>query len=162
MFFVGASEYFQTPLRRRIARAIHVVPVDPDTNLVGAMQAGAYGLRHGKVLILFPEGERSIDGGIKKFKKGAAILSLHLRVPIVPVALDGVFDVWPRNRSFRWRALVPANGTRVLLDVGEPLSPASAAAAPAAFDREYAALTERLRSAVERGWLLLRERRLDA
>ena len=154
MFFVGASEYFATPLRRRIARAVHIVPVDPDTNLVRAMQAGAFGLRNGKVLILFPEGERSIDGGIKRFKKGAAILSVHLGVPIVPVALDGVFDVWPRNRPLQWRALLPGNGGRVLLDVGEPLSPA--------VDPDYTALTERLRGAVERIWLPLRQRRLRA
>ncbi|HEX5042984.1 MAG TPA: AMP-binding protein [Candidatus Polarisedimenticolaceae bacterium] len=152
MFFVGASEYFATPLRRRIARAIHVVPVDPDTNLVRAMQAGAFGLRNGKVLILFPEGERSIDGGLKTFKKGAAILSLHLAVPIVPVAMDGVFDVWPRNRAFRWRSLLPGSGTRVLLEVGEPLAPAG----------DYAELTGRLRAAVERVWLPLRQRRLQA
>jgi long-chain acyl-CoA synthetase len=150
MFFVGASEYFATPLRLRIARAMHVVPVDPDTNLVRAMQAGAFGLRNDKVLILFPEGERSIDGGLKTFKKGAAILSLHLRVPIVPVAMDGVFDVWPRNRALQWRSLVPWSGSRVLLEVGEPLAPAG----------EYAELTGRLRAAVERVWLPLRQRRL--
>ena len=54
---------------------MNVVPVDPDTNLVRAMQAGAFGLRHGKILVLFPEGERSPDGTPRTFKKGAAILS---------------------------------------------------------------------------------------
>jgi len=159
MFFVGASEYFASPLGIRLARAIHAVPVDPDTNLVRAMQAGAFGLRHDKVLILFPEGERSIDGEIKTFKKGAAILALHLGVPIVPVAIDGLHEVWPRNRAFRWRSLLPAARRRTLLDVGEPLSPVTAAAPPAAVEREYAALTERLRAAVERMWLPLRQRR---
>ena len=153
MFFVGASEYFATPFMRRVARAIHVVPVDPDTNLVRAMQAGAFGLRNDKVLILFPEGERSIDGGVKTFKKGAAILSHNLGVPIVPVAIDGVFDVWPRNRPFRWKALLPGSGSRVLLAIGEPL--ASAAAGDAA-------ATERLRAAVERMWLELRAQRETA
>ena len=153
MFFVGASEYFVTPLMLRVARAIHVVPVDPDTNLVRAMQAGAFGLRNDKVLILFPEGERSIDGEVKTFKKGAAILSRHLDVPIVPVAIDGVFDVWPRNRPFRWRALLPWSGSRVLLAIGEPLPPEAAAG--------DAALTDRLRGAVERMWAELRARRLS-
>lgn len=153
MFFVGASEYFATPLRQRIARAIHVVPVDPDRNLVRAMQAGAFGLRNDKVLILFPEGERSIDGGVKKFKKGAAILSRHLGVPIVPVAIDGVFDIWPRHRPFRWRAVLPGTGSRVLFAFGEPLT--SAGATP------YTATTERLRGAVETMWTELRARRIS-
>ncbi|HET9370365.1 MAG TPA: AMP-binding protein [Vicinamibacterales bacterium] len=105
LFLVGAAEYFQSPFMAWLARTINIVPVDPDANLVNAMRAGAAGLRLGKVLILFPEGERSIDGDPKKFRKGAAILASHLDVPIVPVSLDGLFDLWPRGRSFNWRAL---------------------------------------------------------
>ncbi|MGH9862503.1 MAG: AMP-binding protein, partial [Candidatus Acidiferrales bacterium] len=95
VYFVGASEFFETPLMRWIAGLACLVPVDPDRNLVRAMQAGAYGLRQGRVLVLFPEGERTPDGEVKRFKKGAAILSLHLRVPIVPAAFAGLYEVWP-------------------------------------------------------------------
>ena len=59
---------------RRLARSLRVVVVDPDANLIPAMRAGAFGLRQGRPLILYPEGERSIDGTPKIFKKGAAIL----------------------------------------------------------------------------------------
>jgi long-chain acyl-CoA synthetase len=107
LFFVGAAEYFETPLTRRIAKISHLVPVDPDANLVPAMKASAFGLAHDKVLMLFPEGERSIDGSVKRFKKGAPILSRYLNVPIVPVALKGAFEIWPRNRGFNWQALLP-------------------------------------------------------
>ena len=75
--------------------------LDPDSNLVPAMRAGAFGLRHGLALILYPEGERSIDGKPRIFKKGAAILSIHLQVPIVPVAIEGFYDAWPRNKPFK-------------------------------------------------------------
>ena len=85
---------------RRLARWLRVVVVDPDANLIPAMRAGAFGLRHGRVLILYPEGERSIDGTPKIFKKGAAILSIHLQVPIVPVAIEGFHDAWPRGKAF--------------------------------------------------------------
>jgi 1-acyl-sn-glycerol-3-phosphate acyltransferase len=83
---VGTSEIFGKGFMRRLARSIKVV-VDPDANLVPAMRAGAFGLRHGLALVLYPEGERSIDGKPRIFKKGAAILSIHLQVPIVPVAI---------------------------------------------------------------------------
>jgi long-chain acyl-CoA synthetase len=85
---------------RRLARWLRVVVLDPDANLVPAMRAGAFGLRQGRVLILYPEGERSIDGTPKIFKKGAAILSIHLQVPIVPLAIEGFFEAWPRGKSF--------------------------------------------------------------
>jgi long-chain acyl-CoA synthetase len=121
VFFVGAVEYFETPLMRWVARKVHCVPVDPDSNLVPAMKAGAFGLAHGKVLILFPEGERSIDGTVKRFKKGAPILSRHLKVPVVPVAINGAHDVWPRGHFFNWRGVLPWRRSRVLVQFGDPI-----------------------------------------
>ena len=160
LFFVGASEYFTTPLMRWVAKQINVVPVDPDTNLLRAMQAGAFGLRNGLVLILFPEGERSIDGTVKKFKKGATILSTHLEAPIVPVAMDGVYDLWPRNRPFNWRALLPGSGVRMRLTFGPPLPPPPKLPEPVTFkqaEAHYAGATEALRSAVSQMWDKLHE-----
>jgi long-chain acyl-CoA synthetase len=84
------------------------------------MRAAATGLRLGKVLMLFPEGERSIDGTLKPFRKGAPILAAHLGVPIVPVAVDGLFPLWPRGRSIQWRRLLPGR-TRVTLTFGAPM-----------------------------------------
>jgi long-chain acyl-CoA synthetase len=123
LFFVGAAEYFETPLTAWLARQTNVVPVDADSKLLPALQAGAFGLRAGKVLVLFPEGERSIDGTVKKFKKGAGLLSEHLDVPIVPVAIDGMFDIWARNRALNWSRLLPWSGHRVKLAIGPPLQP---------------------------------------
>ena len=99
-FAVGTSEIFGQGIMKRLARVLRVVVLDPDANLVPAMRAGAFGLRHGRVLLLYPEGERSIDGAPKIFKKGAAILSIHMQVPIVPVAIEGFHEVWPRGKGF--------------------------------------------------------------
>jgi long-chain acyl-CoA synthetase len=148
VFLVGASEYFETPLTAWLAQAVNIVPVDPNANLISAMRAGAAGLRLGKVLILFPEGERSIDGELKTFRKGAAILASHLDVPIVPVALDGLFPVWPRGLSLNWRKLVPG-ATRVELEFGSPIR-----VPRGAYDEGTAAL----RGAVERMFEAMRRR----
>jgi long-chain acyl-CoA synthetase len=121
LFLVGASEYFDTPARARGARLFNIVPVDADANLVSAMRAAAAGLRLGRILLLFPEGERSIDGRVKAFRKGAAILGLELAVPVVPVAIDGLYDVWPRGRGMQWSRLRPWRRANVTLIVGEPL-----------------------------------------
>jgi long-chain acyl-CoA synthetase len=107
VFYVGTSDIFGQGLWRRIARSLRLIPVDPDANLVPAMRAGAFGLRNGNVLVLFPEGERSIDGTPKNFKKGAAILATHLKVPIVPVALDGFYEAWPRKGKFNFGRFAP-------------------------------------------------------
>jgi long-chain acyl-CoA synthetase len=144
LFFVGAVEYFETPLTQWFARLANLVPVDPDSNLVPAMQAGAFGLAHGKILVLFPEGERSIDGPVKKFKKGAPILAQHMHVPIVPVAIKGVFELWPRGRSFNWRLLRLWSSHRVRIAIGEPMMFAENA--------DYNQTATALRDRVEEMW----------
>jgi long-chain acyl-CoA synthetase len=158
LFFVGASEYFSGPLTRRIARMIRLVPVDPDTNLVRAMQAGAYGLRQGQVLVLFPEGERSIDGTVKRFKKGAAILAQHTRSEIVPVAMEGVFEVWPRGRGLRWLRLLPGR-SRLRVTIGAPIPPPDPLPETISLseaEQLYAAAAAALRDTVHAMWLSLR------
>jgi 1-acyl-sn-glycerol-3-phosphate acyltransferase len=64
-------------------------------------------------LNIYPEGERAYDGNLHKFKKGAAILATELDLPIVPVAMDGLYKVWAR-RSFKIR---PA---KVKVRIGKP------------------------------------------
>ena len=127
VFVVGAPEYFEAPLTRWFARTANLVPVDPDSNLVPAMKASAFGLAHGKILVMFPEGERSIDGTVKKFKKGAPILAQHLGVPIVPVALKGIYEWWPRNQPINWALVAPWSGHRAAIDIGEPMTLAETA-----------------------------------
>jgi long-chain acyl-CoA synthetase len=152
LFFVGASEYFETPFKRKLAELMNVVPVDPDANLLRAMQAGAFGLRHGLVLTLFPEGERSPDGAPRRFKKGAAIAAIQAQAPIVPVALHGLHEIWPRGKGLRWRALLPWSGTRCTIRFGRPIQPG--ASAEAGGDR-YERHTALLRSAVVDMWTAL-------
>jgi long-chain acyl-CoA synthetase len=121
IFYVGASELFETRSAQRFARLIDLVPIDPDAHLVDAMRAGASGLRLGRMLMLFPEGERSIDGELKRFRKGAAILAGVLDVPVVPVGLSGLFPLWPRGGSIQWRAFWPLRRRQITIAFGEPI-----------------------------------------
>ncbi len=145
-FAVGTSEIFGSGFMRRLASWLRVVVVDPDANLIPAMRAGACGLRHGGVLILYPEGERSIDGTVRTFKKGAAILSTHLQIPIVPVAIEGFHDAWPRTKSFQKFASLK-------MAFGDPIYPPSNTQPSEA---DYEKLTAELKSKVVDMWEQLR------
>lgn len=142
MFHVGTSEIWGTGWRRKLARSFKLIPIDPDANLVPAMRAGAYGLQRGKVLVLYPEGERSIDGRPKAFKKGAAILATHLQAPICPVALDGFYEAWPRGKPFQRFA-------KLRIAFGDPIPPPPKDANPEA---AYERLTAELRLRVVEMW----------
>ena len=145
-FAVGTSEIFGEGMMRRLARSIKVVVLDPDANLVPAMRAGAFGLRHGMALLLYPEGERSIDGKPRVFKKGAAILSIHLQVPIVPVAIEGFYQAWPRNQKFRGFAPL-----KILF--GDAISPPPESEAS---EEAYEKLTADLKARIVGMWETLR------
>jgi long-chain acyl-CoA synthetase len=146
VFAVGTSEIFGDGFMLRLARSLRVVVVDPDANLIPAMRAGAFGLRQGRPLILYPEGERSIDGNPKIFKKGAAILSIHMQVPIVPVAIEGFYEAWPRNKPFQ-------GFTPLKIVFGDPIiPPPESEASEAAYEK----LTAELRTRVVEMWEDLR------
>jgi long-chain acyl-CoA synthetase len=147
LFAVGTSEIFGSGFMRRVARILRVVVVDPDANLIPAMRAGAYGLRQGLSLILYPEGERSIDGTPRTFKKGAAILSIHLQVPIVPIAIDGFYEAWPRGKSFQ--KLAPLR-----IKIAKPLIPPPESQAS---EEAYAKLTSELKKKVSGMWEEIRD-----
>lgn len=146
IFHVGASEFFSNALMRFIAKMLNVVPVNPDTELMRAMKAGAIGLKHGKVLNIYPEGERAFDGELHGFKKGAAILATELDLPIVPVALDGLQNVWARN-SWKIRP------SKVKITIGKPfyakdiLSATSSSSSTTDEDR-YAVVTDHLKNTI--------------
>jgi long-chain acyl-CoA synthetase len=136
-FFVGYSMLFTGRLMKLVAHLTNIVPVDPDAHLLRAMKTGAHGLRAGRILCIFPEGGRSFDETLQEFKKGAAILSRELSVPIVPAAILGTHSVWPRD-SMRIRP------HKVRLEFGQPMPPA-----PTDASDPYQQDTDRLRAAIQ-------------
>jgi long-chain acyl-CoA synthetase len=140
-FHVGASEFFQNAFMRWLSRLLNVVPIDPDTQLMRAMKAGAAGLKSGKVLNIYPEGERAFDGELHEFKKGGAILATELDLPILPVALDGLHKVWARAS---WR-IRPA---KVKIRFGEPFYARDVVTAEMSDEAKYEAVTAHLKKTI--------------
>jgi len=53
----------------------------------------------GNILIVFPEGTRTVSGRIGAFKPGIAWLVAGTNIPVLPCHLDGAFDAWPKGQS---------------------------------------------------------------
>ena len=150
VFALGTSEIFGRGFMRRLARWLRVVVLDPDANLVPAMRAGFFGLTHGRILILYPEGERTNDGNPTIFRKGAAILSVHAQAPIVPVAIEGFYQAWPRHKKYPKFA-------NLRLTFGKPIQPPPL---DQARDAAYETLTSELKTRVVAMWQELRKKDL--
>ncbi|MEO8074176.1 MAG: lysophospholipid acyltransferase family protein, partial [Acidobacteriota bacterium] len=140
-FAVGATDFFQSSFMQSIARLLNTIPINPDAQLMKAMKAGAIGLKHGKILNIFPEGERGFDGEINAFKKGAAILATELDMPIVPVALDGLYKVWGRKSN-------KINLSKVKVRFEKPFYAKDVINGNMEDEAKYEAVTEHLRNTI--------------
>jgi long-chain acyl-CoA synthetase len=137
---LGKPKYVGSGWRGRVARRLNMAAIDADANLGSAMRLSAQMLREGKALLLFPEGERSIDGELGHLRRGAAILACHGGVPVVPAVIDGTHRVWPRGRA-------PQRLSRVGLRFTAPLDLPPGAAAD--FNAATVALTAQLQQRFE-------------
>jgi long-chain acyl-CoA synthetase len=45
--------------------------------------------------LVFPEGERTLDGLLKPFRPGVGVLVHHTKIPVIPVVLRGAYEIWP-------------------------------------------------------------------
>jgi len=102
------------------------------SSLGGAVKA----LRAGMPLVVFPEGGRTPTGELKPFLSGAAYLAIRAQVPLVPIALKGVYDLLPIHTHH----LYPGELT---VRIGEPIETKGMSV------RQSEELTERLREAIE-------------
>ncbi len=99
-YFLGDSRFFERFLLKPFMKTAHLIPIELNFNLVDALKSCVFVLKNSKIICYFPEGQRSIDGEVKNFKKGIAILIKELNIPAMPVYIKGAFHAWPRGRRF--------------------------------------------------------------
>lgn len=56
-------------------------------------------LKIGEKVLIFPEGTRSPDGNLQALKGGLAVIARRAKVPLLPMAIAGAFDAWPRKQK---------------------------------------------------------------
>lgn len=102
-----------------LIRTLGAFPVERGAADLAAMRTSIELIKNGTVMLVFPEGTRTSDGKTAEFHSGAFMLIKRAQPIVVPVAIEGAFDAWPRNRSR------PKLFGRVGIMFGEPLDPRS-------------------------------------
>jgi 1-acyl-sn-glycerol-3-phosphate acyltransferase len=87
-------------------------------------------LRSGSSIMIFPEGTRSLDGRLRKFKHGAFTLACKARVPIVPIAIEGSFTALPKS-AFLLQSTPEGGRLRIVVRALPPVDPETAKGDPA-------------------------------
>jgi len=135
LYYMARRSLFDAPCRGWLLRAVGAFAVDRDGADRQAMRTAVGLMRRGEALALFPEGTRTPDGEVKPFRPGFVLLAARAQVPIVPVAIHGAFEAWPRHRA------LPLPG-RVHVAYGAPL------AAPDGDRETWRAFAEHVRARV--------------
>ena len=71
------------------------------------METAEKRLAGGMSVVVFPEGTRSATGQIGKFRRGAFILATEFKLPVVPITIDGAYDILPKNAKLpHWGKII--------------------------------------------------------
>ena len=94
---------------------LDAIPLDIDGIGFAGIKESLKRLRSGEIILIFPEGARTWDGEIAEFKPGALTLALRGKAAILPTAIDGCFDAWPRTNK------IPRFWGKIRVVFGEPM-----------------------------------------
>lgn len=111
-------------LGRLIVRVGRGIAVDRFGNPVRGLIIAKKKVEEGNVLLVHPEGTRSPDGRLGELKDGAAYIAMKSKVPLLPVFIDGGYEVF--SRHMKWpQPINPLTHRRrsVLIRFGKPLNP---------------------------------------
>ncbi|MGH3385650.1 MAG: lysophospholipid acyltransferase family protein [Nocardioidaceae bacterium] len=115
----AASDYFFDTWWRAVGSAVvfNTFPIERRGGTMATTSGEV--LADGWNLLIYPEGTRSTDGWVARFRMGAAWLAVEHGVPVVPVAHRGTFAAMPRGQGW------PSPGRRQLtVRFGAPVRPA--------------------------------------
>ncbi len=97
--FFAKSELFDVPFFGWLIRHLHAFPVQKGKGDRAAVQQAIDRLKAGRALNIYPEGSRTQTGEIGTIQSGAALLVKRAGVPVVPIAIDGSFEAWPKGQK---------------------------------------------------------------
>jgi 1-acyl-sn-glycerol-3-phosphate acyltransferase len=111
--YMARRSLFRNPLFGALISRCNAFPVDRESGDLKAIRESISRLRAGGLLLVFPEGTRTRDGAIGPMKAGIGMLAERAGVPVVPVLIEGAYEVWPKG------ARLPRGG-RVRVVFGRP------------------------------------------
>jgi 1-acyl-sn-glycerol-3-phosphate acyltransferase len=115
--YVARDTLFGFAPFRWLINSLDAIPIDREGIGLGGLKESLRRLKDGEMLLIFPEGTRTRDGSVGQLKPGFLALARRAKVPLLPVAVDGAFDSYPRKNLLPRPALIHVR-------ICQPLCPA--------------------------------------
>lgn len=97
--YMAWDALFRVPVFSAILRAFGAFPVRIEGHDRRSIREALEQIEAGRLLVIFPEGGRTTTGRLLGFKPGAFRLALLTGTPVLPVTIDGAYEVWPPSRK---------------------------------------------------------------
>lgn len=116
--YIAKKELFRIPLFGWAMTAAGVIKVDRSDRekAIKSIEKAIETIKKGVSIMMFPEGTRSSDGKIHKFKKGAFVMAIKGQIPVVPVSISGTRNILKKHS---WRL----NPGKVKVVISDPIYP---------------------------------------
>lgn len=115
--FLARETLFGFAPFRSLILSLDAIPIDREGLGLSGLKETLARLRRGEAVVIFPEGTRSPDGELQPIKPGFCALARRADVTLLPLAIRGAHQVWPKGQLFPWPG-------RVEVVVERPISPA--------------------------------------
>ena len=99
-FFLAINWYFKKGIMKYVADNGNIILVDIDKNVKETVEEIALHIKNGKNVLIFPEGARTKNGKVGKFKKVFAIIAKELNVDVQCLGIKGGYEAYSRFMKF--------------------------------------------------------------
>ncbi len=114
--FLAKKELFKIPILAPAMRAVGMIEIDRDNAVTMHQWINEQArtvVGRAQSIMVYPEGTRTRDGEIKRFKVGAFVIAIENGLPILPVTIAGSFDAFPPGATL--------HGGRIVVEIGDPI-----------------------------------------
>jgi 1-acyl-sn-glycerol-3-phosphate acyltransferase len=121
---------FKWPIVGQAFRSADFIPVNRSAHesAVASVERATEAMRAGQSFLIYPEGTRSPDGRLQRFRKGAVVMAIKAGVPIVPIACSGAQKIMEKHSlvirpgEIRVEFLEPVDASKYSLEERETLN----------------------------------------
>jgi 1-acyl-sn-glycerol-3-phosphate acyltransferase len=112
--FMARHSLFVNPFFAKLIRSLNAFEVEQGKGDVAAIRKAIDLLKLGRMLLVYPEGTRTETGVLGEFQEGIMLLVRRAKPTIVPMAVEGPFNIWPIHGKLKL-------GGRIGVQFGHPI-----------------------------------------
>ncbi len=140
VFYLARKTLWKNRLFGALLTSWHCIPVDQEKHDMSSLKKIIKLLKEGYAVLLFPEGERCLDGKLQSGKPGVGLIVAKTGLPVVPMRIFGAHEAYPRGGKIK--------RSPVAIQVGKPIDMSELVASLKGDKQGYQKIADAIMSAI--------------